>query len=221
MLCAKRKLTGEIVTAYFANKSQAPFSCPECNDPVILKTGKSRINYFAHENPLACKFAGGESEAHENCKMQIFAALKQHPNVSNAALERPLGTNRPDVSATINGVPVAIEVQISSLSLDTITRRTIEYARKGIYVLWLLQWTPELNFPRYTPQLWEKWIHAAYFGRVYYWLEKVPDVCDWFVNNWEVGPCGLLNANSLRVQAHSIGFRKSRKTVKLAGNGKF
>ena len=61
--------------------------------------------------------------------MEIFEALQRHPAVSNAALERPLGTNRPDVSAYINGVPVAIEVQISSLSLDTITCRTIEYAR--------------------------------------------------------------------------------------------
>jgi hypothetical protein len=33
---------------------------------------------------------------------------------------------------------VAIEVQISSLSLETITERTIEYHRKGIHVLWLL-----------------------------------------------------------------------------------
>ena len=171
MLRAKRKLTGEIIEAYFANKAQAPFKCLECGDPVILKSGKTKINYFAHENPLACKFGAGESEAHENCKMQIYEALKQHPAVTNAALERPLGTNRPDVSAYINGVPVAIEIQISSLSLDTIMHRTIEYARKGIYVLWLLQWTPELNSPRYTPQLWEKWIHAAYFGRVYYWLE--------------------------------------------------
>jgi type I site-specific restriction-modification system R (restriction) subunit len=40
-------------------------------------------------------------------------------------LERPLGTNRPDVSAHINGVPVAIEVQISSLSLETIAYRTM------------------------------------------------------------------------------------------------
>ncbi len=103
--------------------------------------------------------------------MQIFEALKKHPSVSNVAVERPLGTNRPDVSAYINGVPVAIEIQISSLSLETIMHRTIEYARKGIYVLWLLQWTSELNSPRYTPQLWEKWIHAAYFGQVYYWLE--------------------------------------------------
>src|SRR5258708_32473872 len=73
-------------------------------------------------------------------------------------------------SSGIRGVPVAIEVQMSSLSLDTILRRTIEYFRKDIYVLWLLQWSPELDLPRYTPRLWEKWIHAAYFGHVYYWM---------------------------------------------------
>jgi competence protein CoiA len=171
MLRAKRKQTGEIVEAYFSDKSQAPFYCPDCGDLVLLKSGRTKVNYFSHQNPLACKFNTGESEAHENCKWEIFEALKQHPAVSNAAVERPLGTNRPDVSAYINGVPVAIEIQISSLSLETIMRRTIEYARKGIYVLWLLQWTPELNSPRYTPQLWEKWIHVAYFGQVYYWLE--------------------------------------------------
>jgi competence protein CoiA len=103
--------------------------------------------------------------------MDIFQTLQKEPHVRNVALERPLGTNRPDVSAYINGVPVAIEVQISSLSLETIQQRTIEYAHKGIYVLWLLQWTPALDARRYTPRLWEKWIHAAYFGRVYYWIE--------------------------------------------------
>jgi competence protein CoiA len=99
--------------------------------------------------------------------MEIFQALKNDPRVRDVALERPLGTNRPDVSAHINGVPVAIEVQISSLSIETIMQRTIQYAQKGIYVLWLLQWTPKLDAKRYTPRLWEKWIHAAYFGRVY------------------------------------------------------
>jgi competence protein CoiA len=38
-------------------------------------------------------------------------------------------------------------------------------------VLWLLQWKPELDAGRYTPKLWEKWIHAAYFGHVYYWIQ--------------------------------------------------
>jgi len=153
MLCAKRKLTGEIVTAYFANKSQAPFSCPECSDPVILKSGKSRVNYFAHENPLACRYAENESDNHRRCKMEIFLALQKEPHVRNVALERPIGTNRADVSAEINGVPVAIEVQLSSLSPETIAYRTMEYARKGIYVLWLLQWTPKLDAKRYTPRL--------------------------------------------------------------------
>jgi competence protein CoiA len=44
-------------------------------------------------------------------------------------------------------------------------------SKKGIYVLWLLQWKPELDGGRYAPRLWEKWIHAAYFGRVYYWIQ--------------------------------------------------
>ena len=112
----------------------------------------------------------GESEAHRACKFEIYEALRNAPGVRDAALERSLGAVRPDVSAYINNVPVAIEVQVSSLSLDTITRRTIAYAQKGVYVLWLLQWTPGLDEQRYTPTLWEKWIHAAYFGRVYYWV---------------------------------------------------
>jgi len=188
MLCAKRKFTGEIVEAYFSNKAQAPFLCPECGDVVILKSGRKRANYFAHTNPLACKFGAKESEAHENCKKQIFEALKQHPAASSVALERSLGTNRPDVCAYINGVPVAIEVQISSLSLDTIMRRTVDYARKGIYVLWLLLWTPKLNSNRYSPKLWEKWTHAAYFGHVYYWIKGLTVVSYHFDPNQKTVP---------------------------------
>ena len=77
--------------------------------------------------------------------MEIYQALLRQPGVKDVALERPLTSVRPDVSATIHGVPVAIEVQISALSMDTIIHRTQEYARKGIYVLWLpngnLTWT--------------------------------------------------------------------------------
>ena len=55
--------------------------------------------------------------------------------------------------------------------LETITHRTREYARQGIYVLWLLQWTPKLDAKKYSPQMWEEVdSHTTYFGRVYYWL---------------------------------------------------
>ncbi len=171
MLSARRKSNGQTVLAYFEPKRNAPFACLVCSEEVILKSGRNRNNYFAHANPIACKFATGESEIHRRCKMEIYQALLREPSVRSAALERAFENFRPDVSAYINGVPVAIEVQISSLSLDTIQRRTIEYGRNGIYVLWLLQWTPELDNPRYAPRIWEKWLHACYFGRVYYWIE--------------------------------------------------
>jgi len=171
MLCAKRKSDGQTVSAYLESKRNAPFVCLDCNEEVILKTGRNRVNHFAHANPIACKFFEGESDTHRQCKFEIFRSLQNASGVRNVVLERPLGSVRPDVSAVINGVPVAIEVQISSLSVETIMRRTIDYHQRGIYVLWLLQWTPKLDSSRYTPRLWEKWIHAAYFGRVYYWTE--------------------------------------------------
>lgn len=188
MLSARRKSDGQIVEAYFSTKKHGPFVCAQCGDPVILKFGRGRTSHFAHENPIACKFAEGESDEHRRCKMEIFLALQKAPGVTKLALERPLGANRPDVSAYINGVPAAIEVQISSLSVETIMERTIEYHRKGIYVLWLLQWTPKLDAKRYTPKLWEKWIHAAYFGQVYYWLRGLEVVSYRFEPNHRTVP---------------------------------
>ena len=169
MLSARRTSDGQTVAAYFETKANGPFACLECQEAVILKTGRNRVNHFAHVNPDACQYATGESDTHRLCKLDIYESFRWHPHVTDAALERPLGSVRPDVSAYIRGIPVAIEVQISALSIETIMRRTIEYHRKGIYVLWLLQWTPALDGDRYTPKLWEKWIHTAYFGNVFYW----------------------------------------------------
>jgi competence protein CoiA len=173
MLSAKRKSDGQTVNAYSASRNEGPFACLVCSEAVVLRAGRSRINHFAHENPIACKFASGETDEHRRCKQAIYEALKRSSQVEDAELERALGEVRPDVFARIRGVSVAIEVQISSLSLETITSRTIEYARKGIYVLWLLPWTSELDRPRYAPSNWERWIHATYFGRVYYWIEDL------------------------------------------------
>src|SRR4051812_17354388 len=115
MLLAKRVSDGKTVNAYFENELNGPFHCLDCNEEVILRNGQKRINHFAHTNPLACEFAVPESEAHLRCKTEIYNALREHPNVKGAALERRLGSVRPDLSAIINGVPVAIEVQLSSL----------------------------------------------------------------------------------------------------------
>lgn len=183
MLSAIRKSDGQIVTAYHECGENGQFRCRECGDPVILRLGHNRINHFAHENPIQRHYAENESELHRRCKMEIFEALRILPNVHDVALERPLGTNRPDISAHIDNVPVALEVQISDLLVETIMQRTIDYHRSGWYVLWLLQWTPKLDVPRYVPRIWERWLHAAYFGHVYYWKEGLEVVSYTFEPN--------------------------------------
>jgi competence protein CoiA len=74
-------------------------------------------------------------------------------------------------------IPFAIEVQISALTMEQIIYRASEYAKKGAYVLWLALYQAALEEKRYSPTVWERRVHAAYFGRVYYWvqgLEAVP-----------------------------------------------
>lgn len=218
MLSAIRKTDGQIVTAYFSTKSHGPFACTQCSDPVILKTGRGRVSHFAHINPLACNYALNESDTHRRCKMEIYEALLRQPNVDNVRLEKPLDNVRPDVSAVVNGVPVAIEVQISSLTLETIQRRTLEYARDGIYVLWLLQWTPKLDASRYTPKLWEKWIHAAYFGRVYYWLKNLEVVSYHFDPNHRTIPkSAWYGEDGREISAGGYSLRSKRYRTPVRG----
>lgn len=188
MLSAKRKSDAQIVTAYSEPKSSGPFACPKCNEEVLLKIGKQRVNYFAHANPISCRNGEGESEAHRRCKMEIFEALRQVSGVRNASLEHQFELSRADVFVNIRAIPVAIEVQISSLSVERIMQRTIEYARDGVHVLWLLPWTAKLDAERYVPTIWEKWIHAAYFGRVYYWTSGLSVVPYRFEESYSIVP---------------------------------
>jgi competence protein CoiA len=169
MLCAQRQSDNVTVIASEASKVDVPFACPACKRIVILKKGTKVTHHYAHKPPVDCVYGTGESEAHRHAKMEIYEALRASPRTRDIRLERYLGTVRPDISGFINGVRVAIEMQISTLSLGTIHHRTVEYANKGINLLWLSPWQDKLNSGRYTPRIWEKWIHGLYFGHVYYW----------------------------------------------------
>lgn len=211
MVSARRKSDGQTVYAYYESKKNGPFACAICNEEVILKAGRSKANHFAHANPSACEYAIHESEDHLRCKMEIFEALLQEPGVVDAQLERPLGTVRPDISAYIHGVAVAIEIQISALSTETILNRTIEYNKKGIAVLWLLLWTPELDAPRYSPALWERWIHACFFGRVYYWLRDLEVVSYRFEPGLKsIPPKAWFKKDGTKVQSRGFTQRLKR-----------
>lgn len=171
MLTAIRQQDGRKVGAWEAEKHDRPFLCPCCSEILTLRRGGIKAPHFAHQPPVTCEYGAGESEEHRRCKINIYEALAAHPLVRKCEMERDLGAVRPDVSAYINNVPVAIEVQASNLTLQKIHRRTQEYARLGIYVLWLPIYKESLKRGLYNPRPWERWLHEAYFGRVYYWLE--------------------------------------------------
>lgn len=177
MLSATRIIDKEKVYAWLEEKNKKPFSCPECEDEVILRKGVVKIHHFAHKPPFSCSYGQGESEEHRRCKYEIYNRLLKEDSVTGCEIEKNLNTIRPDIFCYVRNTPVAIEVQLSVLTLDQIIYRTIEYKRKGIFVLWLPVFSDKLCSKRYSPRLWERWLHTAYFGRVYYWhsnLNMVP-----------------------------------------------
>ncbi|MEX9875101.1 hypothetical protein AB7X03_16815, partial [Providencia rettgeri] len=56
-----------------------------------------------------------------------------------------------------------------TLTPEIIVKRTEAYTKKGIYILWIALADERINKYSYIPKWWEKWLHAAYFGRLYYW----------------------------------------------------
>ncbi len=162
---------GQFGLAQAANVSllQGAFFCPRCRGPVSLRKGTLRIPYFAHSRSGVCSNGSGETEEHRRCKSEIYCLLRENPLASEVSLELSLGDVRADVFARISGIPVAIEVQLSTLSPQTIAKRTAAYTALGIYVLWLLPTNSRLRASRFSPLAFERWVHAAYFGRIYFW----------------------------------------------------
>lgn len=173
MLCGKRDMDNKKVFAAESIKTDGPFSCLGCGVALVLKKGNIKIHHFAHKPPYTCARGEGETEEHRRCKQAIYFELLNQDNVSKVELEYDLGTAIADVYAVIDGVHVAIEIQRSNLSVNEIVRRTKEYTRLKVNVLWVALHNSRLLQDKFSPSAWEKWCHAAYYGRVYYWTEGI------------------------------------------------
>jgi competence protein CoiA len=172
MLTAIRRSDHAKVIAAYAQRADAPFFCQSCEREVTLRKGDIKTHHFAHKPPVTCARGRGESEQHLRAKLAIYDGLRREAHVTELEVEKDLGSSIADVYARIAGVPVAIEIQRSNLSVRDINARTLNYHRKGIEVLWVGLPTPELETDKYSPNAWEKWCHAAYYGRVYFWEQS-------------------------------------------------
>jgi competence protein CoiA len=178
MLSGIRDSDGNEMLAPEVERGGDTYRCPERKSVVVLKKCRLKTDHFAHKPPVTCEYGVGESENHRTSKLAIYQSLKSFNDVTKLKLERGLQTIRPDVSFKFQDAFVAFELQISSLTVESIIRRTVDYGKKPpIALLWIPQWTGRLAKAFYAPSAWERWLHAVYFGQVYYWkngLKVVP-----------------------------------------------
>ena len=166
--------------AWKTEKGHGPFICPGCFGEVILKKGKIREHHFAHKPPFDCLYGRGETQLHYKCKRKIYEALSNHPKVKRCEIEKQFDGLRADVYVELSAIKIAIEVQKTNIDIDTIARKSLNYSKLGIFTLWLSPYdAPEKKWHEgeaewiCRPKEWEKYIHAMYYGRFYYWVGEL------------------------------------------------
>lgn len=175
---AARKFDNKKIHASEATHSDNPFYCPECYSDAFIRKCKDKQDHFAHHARQSPILRNTESALHLQCKQDILSGLNANFPNGNWALERTLEADKvngfskvvPDISGRINGRGIIIEVQKSAISIDKIIKRTLEYKKRGGYILWIIPLREELGTENFRPRLFEKFLHQMYYGRIYYWV---------------------------------------------------
>lgn len=120
-------------------RDRAPFSCPECGEPLVARLGAIRARHFAHRPGSVCPLTSPETALHRNAKEHLlwlcgeaFAGRRRVLLATRcpgcrrpapveiaavgdaAALEGAVGALRADVLVTRGGSPVlALEVRVA------------------------------------------------------------------------------------------------------------
>lgn len=174
-----RKLRRDLC-AEEASHDDAPFLCRECFSDAVLRKCIEKRDHFAHHARMSPAISPGETALHRGCLDEILQALKHRFPYGNWAKNRPLKANSekgfepvvPDVSGRLGGKdaqPLVIEAQVSFLSISQIIKRSQTYTKRGIPILWIVPLREDLGETPFRPRLYERYLHAMYFGRVYYW----------------------------------------------------
>lgn len=174
---ARNLYTRESFYASQCTSSDGPFYCPDCFSDAVVRKCTEKRDHFAHKARLSPVIGPEESELHRQCKNEFVGLLNERFPDGKWAAERTIPENkdkklpelRPDASGRINGIPVAIEVQASTLTVTKIVKRAQDYTKWGIALLWVVPLTESLGDVPFRPRLYERYLHSIYYGRTYYW----------------------------------------------------
>lgn len=174
---ARSLRTDEAWEAEIAHRDYGPFYCPSCFSDVVLRKCAEKVDHFAHKSRLSPVLGPKEMLLHNACTAEICMALEGRFPEGKWAVQRRIPENRilkiptlePDISGRMGGTRVAIEVQISALTVPRIVQRTRDYARRGIALVWIVPLSQPLGNEPFRPRLYERYLHSIFYGRTYYW----------------------------------------------------
>ncbi len=143
--------------------NEARLACATCGVPAYLACSTSKRFFFRHRHEdgscpavtrtgfteadiRAMKYRGAqESEAHKRIKRLLLRSLAADPRFTELLSEQTWrsseglpGLRRPDVSAQLDNLRLAFEVQLSTTFLDVVLSRRAFYRTECAALLWVL-----------------------------------------------------------------------------------
>ena len=181
---AKKVSDNSSVYAGNVYKEHGPFYCPVCLSEAIVRKCTEMEDHFAHKARLSPTIKSKDQKLHNFCRDFLTEKLKKNfpdgrwlaERIIEENKEKDLKEIKPDISGIINKKPIAIEIQLSPYTVNKIFKKLEEYKKRKIYVLYIVPLFEDLGEKAFRPRLYEKYLHSIYYGKVYYWSAKNPDI---------------------------------------------
>ncbi|MFD0898637.1 competence protein CoiA [Loigolactobacillus binensis] len=133
---------------------QQAYTCPACQQPVMLKVGTTMQPHFAHFAGAACHAATeGETAEHLAGKALLGQLCRRWQVTFAYEVYLPAIQQRPDLLLSIGHRRIALEFQCSPITVPRLQARTQGYHQIGYQVIWILG-------QRYQRQQWRQSNHA-------------------------------------------------------------
>lgn len=172
MFIAIDERTGKRISAYKALPNNSEYSCPYCEEKVILRNGEVRVPHFAHQSNSLCDryydssnvmsdwHINWQEQFPEECREVIFKGKDENKHIADVFYNNYI-----------------IEFQHSPMSPEEFYERTKFYYRFCRRLIWLFDFSDECNIYEYEDNKWAwdrpKRTFIQFNSGYGYWKDKV------------------------------------------------
>ncbi len=160
------------------------FYCPECYSDAGVRDCSRIDDHFFHIAKISDVYRQQDIEFHKACQTEICDSLIERyprgnwrtevvfPEDKDKGLDKVVADIVGFMGSEEGQSPrVVIEIQRSYMTYKRIIKRTLQYSKRGIYILWIVPLKDRLSGEFYRPRIFERFLHTMYFNRLYYWVK--------------------------------------------------